>query len=103
MRIRPALLTSAGLLAATHVVGVLFDSPILRSAEVLALLLLAACALVVGWPRPRWALPAALVAPAVHAARTMPPPADSFSGYFLSADQTDGPSTFVVGLRPVWA
>ncbi|WP_196222457.1 hypothetical protein [Micromonospora sp. CP22] len=58
MRYRPILPAAAGALAAVHVLGILTGVPLLRQAEVAALLLLLAYALTARLPvRPAWRLP----------------------------------------------
>lgn len=72
VRLRPLLLGTAAVLAATHVLGVLFGSPPLRHAEVWALLTLGGYALLGELPKPRWVVPAALLVLVVEAYRTAP-------------------------------
>jgi hypothetical protein len=110
-RVRPRLprlvaLLAAALLAAGHVLGVLTARPLLRSAEVLALLLLLAYALPAELPAPRWALPAALAAPVVDAVRTMPraqPVTSGWTVYGALPVEIDVWSAFGEGLRATWA
>ncbi|RKN46315.1 hypothetical protein [Micromonospora endolithica] len=57
MRLRPLLLAAAAGLAAAHVLGILAGDPLLRYAEILALLLLLGHALLGELPAPRWVVP----------------------------------------------
>lgn len=105
MRSRSLLLCAAGVLSVVHVVGVLTNEPILRQAEVAALLLLLAYALLAGRLSPRWALPAALAVLVVGASRTMP--ADPADGRRWQMFWSTAPPDVTVGLRtglqPTWA
>ncbi len=104
MRSRPLLLGAAATLAAVHAVGVLFASPILRYAEILALLLLLAYAALTGLPSPRWVLPAAIAVLLTDAVRTLPAVPVAGSGLqFRTPAQADLPSGFEVGLGATWA
>ncbi len=105
MRLRPLLLSAAGAVAAAHVGGVLMAAPILRQAEVLALVLLLAYALLAGLPSPRWAMPVALAALVVDAVRTMPPdPADRRFWYVIRpGPPSDLTGELHEGLDLAWA
>lgn len=106
MRLRSLLLPLAGLLATAHVVGVLTAAPILRHAEVLAVAVLLAYALLVGLSShlpagdraaPRWALPAGLVVVAADAWRTVPVDAAD-GGYRWQILEPGPPPEFTDGL-----
>ncbi|GIJ28630.1 hypothetical protein Vqi01_37920 [Micromonospora qiuiae] len=104
MRFRSLLLSAAGTLAAAHVVGVLTDAPILRQAEVAALVLLLAYALLAGPPSPRWAVPVALAVLVVDAVRTMPPdPAPGYHWQVFRYEPLDLSGEFRAGLELTWA
>ncbi|GAA0383691.1 MULTISPECIES: hypothetical protein [Micromonospora] len=97
MRSRSLLLPLAGLLAAVHVVGVLTAAPILRYAEVLAVAVLLAYALLAGLPSPRWVVPVGLIVVAVDAWWTMPvDPAEG--GYRWQVLEPGPPPEFTDGL-----
>jgi hypothetical protein len=82
--VRVALLAASGVLAAIHVIGVLFARPLLRPAEVLATLCLLLCCT-------SWGLRAATAALVAGAALTLPPrTADGAGLQILSPEQYDG-------------
>lgn len=106
VRLRPPLIGTAAVLAATHVLGVLFGDPPLRHAEVLALLVLAGYALLGELPEPRWVVPAALLVLVVEAYRTAPADIGDGSDQFLAV-APDGysppPVMLTDGLDLTWA
>ncbi|GIJ19605.1 hypothetical protein [Micromonospora lutea] len=102
MRYRPILPTAAGALAAVHVVGILTGVPLLRQAEVAALLLLVVYALTAR-PRSRpWVVPLALTVLVVDAFATMPP-AGTGRLQVLRSGPADLTLGFLTGLRMSWA
>ncbi|MET7833820.1 hypothetical protein ABZS44_13500 [Micromonospora sediminicola] len=113
MRRGPLLLSAAVVCVALHVVGVLVARPVWRGAEVLALVLLLAYAVVGGLPVGRWAARTALVTPAAlallaaDALRTMPPePGSADIGWqVLRPDEVRVELTagFDAGLTACWA
>ncbi|MEH0970683.1 hypothetical protein V6U77_06045 [Micromonospora sp. CPCC 205546] len=106
VRPAPLLTTAAAACAAVHVAGILTARPVWRYAEVLAVALLLACA-VLGGPRaPGRALPAALAVLLVDAVRTMPaePDRDGY-GWKVSrpGDGIDVSSGVEFALSASWA
>ncbi|NGM12205.1 hypothetical protein ENC19_05665 [Verrucosispora sp. CWR15] len=103
MRYRPILPAAAGALAAAHVLGILTGVPLLRQAEVAALLLLAAYALTARSPDLPWALPVALTVLVVDAWITMPAEPADREWQVLRPGAVDPTLGFVTGLRLSWA
>ncbi|WBB88666.1 hypothetical protein [Verrucosispora sp. WMMC514] len=103
MRYRPILPVAAGALAAVHVLNILTGVPLLRQAEVAALLLLAAYALTARPPDLPWALPVAFAVPVVDAWITMPAEPADRGWQVLRTDAVDPTLGFVTGLRLSWA
>ncbi|WP_025618040.1 hypothetical protein [Salinispora cortesiana] len=107
VRLQPLLLGTAAVLAATHLLGVLFGNPPLRHAEVLALLALGAYALLGELPKPRWVVPAALLVLVVEAYRTAPAAINHDHDLQLLLPAPEGPSPSPVmltdGLALTWA
>ncbi|WP_026189845.1 hypothetical protein [Salinispora mooreana] len=107
VRLRPLLLGTAAVLAATHILGVLFGDPPLRHAEVWALLALGAYALLGELPKPRWVVPAALLVLVVEAYRTAPADINGGGDLQRLAVAPDGHSPSPVmltdGLALTWA
>ncbi|MEV4490178.1 hypothetical protein AB0K04_08700 [Micromonospora coxensis] len=109
----PAAVTSAAALTTIatfmvlHVAGVLTAEPIVRHAEILALLALAVYAAAAGLPVPRWPLPAALGVLVVDAVRTMPHVVSGTysSRAWLTVDpaRIDHWESFTGGMRSTWA
>ncbi|MFV2101705.1 hypothetical protein [Micromonospora sp. LOL_024] len=102
MRYRPVLPAAAGFLAAVHVVGIGTGVPLLRQAEVAALLLLAAYALTARAPFPVWAVPLALTVLVIDAVATMPV-AERQDRQMMKPGPVDATVEFVTGLRLSWA
>jgi len=89
-----------------HVAGVLTASPAWRYAEVLAIGLLVAYAVVSGLPTPRWAVPAALAVLMLDAVRTMPADRAAGYGWQVLRPDTAGVDRFAgveAGLAICWA
>ncbi|MBQ1025946.1 hypothetical protein [Micromonospora sp. C95] len=103
MRYRPILPVLAGALAAVHVLGILTGVPLLRQAEVAALLLLTAYALTARRPGRSWALPVALTALVVEAWIMMPADPADRGWQVLRPGAVDPTLGFVTGLRLSWA
>lgn len=107
VRLRPLLLGTAAVLATTHVLGVLFDDPPLRHAEILALLALGGYALLGELPKPRWVVPATLLVLVVEAYRTAPAAINHDRDLRLLLPAPEGPSPSPVlltdGLALTWA
>ncbi|MFF5215627.1 hypothetical protein [Micromonospora sp. NPDC000442] len=103
MRYRPILPAAAGALAAVHVLGILTGVPLLRQAEVAALLLLLAYALTVRPPGRPWAVPMALTVLVVEAWTTMPADPADRKWQVLRPGAVDPTLGFVTGLRLSWA
>ncbi|MGK5441564.1 hypothetical protein ACSNN7_07015 [Micromonospora sp. URMC 105] len=100
---RPLLLAAAMTLAAVHALGILVGDPLLRYAEVLALLLLLAYSLPVALSAPQWALPAALTVLVVDAVRTVPTVSTGIHGWLASGHaEPDMQVSFVIGLSLTW-
>ncbi|GIJ77382.1 hypothetical protein SAMN05443287_105264 [Micromonospora phaseoli] len=103
MRYRPILPAAAGTLAVVHVVGILTGLPLLREAEVAALLLLSAYALTAR-PSPRpWGVPVALAVLVVDAWITMQADPAVRSWQVLRPGSVDLTTGFATGLRLTWA
>ncbi|MFV2086442.1 hypothetical protein [Micromonospora sp. LOL_021] len=106
MRRGPVLLTAAAGCAVIHVAGVLTASPSWRYAEVLAIGLLVAYAVVSGLPTPRWAVPAALAVLMLDAVRTMPADRAEGHGWQVLRPDTAGVDRLAgveAGLALCWA
>lgn len=106
VRLRPLLLGTAAVLAATHALGVLFGDPPLRHAEVLTLLALGGYALLGELPKPRWVVPAALLVLVMEAYRTATAEIDDGSYQFLAVapDGYSAPAVMLAdGLDLTWA
>ncbi|WP_027644837.1 hypothetical protein [Salinispora oceanensis] len=107
VRLRPLLLGTAAVLATAHVLGVLFDNPPLRHAEILALLALGGYALLGELPKPRWVVPATLLVLVVEAYRSVPAAISPDSDLQLLLPAPVGPSPSPVmltdGLALTWA
>lgn len=95
------LLGVAAFLAFLHVTGELLGGPVLRWAEVLALLAVLAAAVLRGLPRPRWVLPVALAVLVADAVRTLPAPADT--AQYLAPSDFEWALPSVVAFGATWA
>ncbi|SCG39139.1 hypothetical protein [Micromonospora coxensis] len=102
--VRPLLLAAAVTLAAVHALGILVGDPLLRYAEILALLPLLAYGLLGALPAPRVALLAASTVLVVDAVRTVPAvPTGSYGWQVSGLEQPDLQASFVTGLSLTWA